>query len=109
MRISDWSSDVCSSDLCRRRLAGEAGLVGLARLAEAGTQIDDTGQQPLAIRVDGLFEALLRQRGAEAADQTVADADVRGAIEAAGRVEHARAAGQQIGRAEWRERGGQYV
>src|SRR3546814_1798522 len=81
MRISDWSSDVCSSDLCRRRLAGEAGLVGLARLAEAGTQIDDTGQQPLAIRVDGLFEALLRQRGAEAADQTVADADVRGRSE----------------------------
>src|SRR3546814_1514865 len=36
MRISDWSSDVCSSDLCvERRWRGAAGLQGLAREAQS--------------------------------------------------------------------------
>src|SRR3546814_12581556 len=32
MRISDWSSDVCSSDLARARSAGHRGLLQLDRL-----------------------------------------------------------------------------
>src|SRR3546814_13086171 len=35
MRISDWSSDVCSSDL---RPAGEAGVAGCAACAHAGAR-----------------------------------------------------------------------
>src|SRR3546814_19121396 len=37
MRISDWSSDVCSSDLARR---GDGGEAGLEPLADAGGVLD---------------------------------------------------------------------
>src|SRR3546814_7155938 len=36
MRISDWSSDVCSSDLSLMMLAGYGGMVSLAQLTVAG-------------------------------------------------------------------------
>src|SRR3546814_10597885 len=38
MRISDWSSDVCSSDL-RQRLVAILGLVGLQRVADPGAGV----------------------------------------------------------------------
>src|SRR3546814_776073 len=34
MRISDWSSDVCSSDLKRKEEAGDIGRYGIARQAQ---------------------------------------------------------------------------
>src|SRR3546814_5251700 len=43
MRISDWSSDVCSSDLVERSGIGSVARLRLARLAAARTGRDDEG------------------------------------------------------------------
>src|SRR3546814_3860298 len=58
MRISDWSSDVCSSDLsrrARRRLAGPG--IMITRLADHKQNVfrDDALDRDLA---EGLFDAL---------------------------------------------------
>src|SRR3546814_6820996 len=54
MRISDWSSDVCSSDL-HNRARGGSGTRRFARASEAGTQIYTaaSGRQ-LAARPSGM-------------------------------------------------------
>src|SRR3546814_236977 len=47
MRISDWSSDVCSSDLGRRRHAGQPGEDGRAHScdqADTGPRVDALGK-----------------------------------------------------------------
>src|SRR3546814_2395626 len=41
MRISDWSSDVCSSDLSRQRARGESTRLGAGLLGERGELRDD--------------------------------------------------------------------
>src|SRR3546814_2315683 len=52
MRISDWSSDVCSSDLLRRRLQKHAALVLIAprprREVERDEAIDDRRDRRMA-------------------------------------------------------------
>src|SRR3546814_1380195 len=50
MRISDWSSDVCSSDLQRRR--PDATVINLQSYCHiAGIDADDTGAMPNPMRV----------------------------------------------------------
>src|SRR3546814_10944496 len=60
MRISDWSSDVCSSDLTRldasRRVAVARAVAGKARHV-AADQIDARDLRPVAVRVGGLLYA----------------------------------------------------
>src|SRR3546814_2640320 len=60
MRISDWSSDVCSSDLIRQLLLAEA-----ERLAiDPGERLDAQGR-PLAAddaKIDALLEREVRDR-----------------------------------------------
>src|SRR3546814_5799570 len=84
MRISDWSSDVCSSDLEQGSLEGEIGAVGDPR-------------RGLAVG-DGAVLADLASGGAGG----VADGGV-------GQAEHGELADGEIGRASCRERVGQSV
>src|SRR3546814_14745666 len=65
MRISDWSSDVCSSDLLRSRLRGTAdngidnGTVLAPRLHDAPRMVEleaPVGRQPVAHVARGLFQ-----------------------------------------------------
>src|SRR3546814_3881493 len=56
MRISDWSSDVCSSDLFRSREASHAGIPGLLAQADAAREAgqltgDDKAALPLYQRI----------------------------------------------------------
>src|SRR3546814_17209664 len=67
MRISDWSSDVCSSDLIRQGL----GVVG------AGTRV---GRLAEVLRIAGIDEADLNTHGPERVGEEVPGA----AVEAAG-------------------------
>src|SRR3546814_16035330 len=97
MRISDWSSDVCSSDLGPRRQRGEEGGDGAA----GGREVQSGGDH-------GCFSA----GGARARPRTGAQAARRHRGKA-GRNAPAIALGRprfrQIGRASGRERGGSYV
>src|SRR3546814_4318883 len=81
MRISDWSSDVCSSDL-----GGEAGRPGLLHDLEAGPAADEEGEvgggqraveeQPAHHLVDGVV----------AADVLARDLRLTGAVDGGCRV-----------------------
>src|SRR3546814_14457645 len=53
MRISDWSSDVCSSDLLRQPLAGHDARVADARNPAAARQLGEgpAGRLPLGLRL----------------------------------------------------------
>src|SRR3546814_10654705 len=95
MRISDWSSDVCSSDLCARRRSGRGehqravALVDLDRLTVLDLALQDqVGERVLQIF---LYRALQRPR---AIDGIIADAA----------EPCARGVRQEIGRASCRER-----
>src|SRR3546814_14767109 len=89
MRISDWSSDVCSSDLSVLRVRSpglEAGLVkptqptaAAGRLAENARMNEDKGARPRAIAAQVLDAVLHRGRSlkAELAQALPALADVR--------------------------------
>src|SRR3546814_1623383 len=46
MRISDWSSDVCSSDLTGGRLSGDGGVAGLSQILAAAAQGGAARTQP---------------------------------------------------------------
>src|SRR3546814_14573394 len=73
MRISDWSSDVCSSDLRKRlpelvaRLAAVDGIDDLAvttnaaLLAKQARALCDAGLRRITISLDALDPALFRQ------------------------------------------------
>src|SRR3546814_3521675 len=52
MRISDWSSDVCSSDLAAglQRLAHDARVVGIEQTTEPGFAVGERGQQQRTYR-----------------------------------------------------------
>src|SRR3546814_14406356 len=93
MRISDWSSDVCSSDLCG----------GLGR----GSRPCGGGSLGLeASLLGGLLLSLACKRTVEASAQLV-DAGVDGGEELGHILGDS--GNQQIGRASWRERGCQSV
>src|SRR3546814_12372958 len=116
MRISDWSSDVCSSDLLARAIGTAA--IGTGRRV----QVD-----PRGIDLQLIERRQARHPGcAEFADEL----DLVGTDEVVGRAEHAGEAevelvdvealvaadiarvlaiARQIGRASWRERVCQYV
>src|SRR3546814_19945126 len=131
MRISDWSSDVCSSDLIKRAIFGEVGKVlgPQAILASNTSSIPITRLAQAApdaarfagvhffnpVPVMGLIELI---RGLATSDETVAA--VEGYAQALGKkVVHANDAPgfivnrillpMQIGRASCRERVCQYV
>src|SRR3546814_12154162 len=103
MRISDWSSDVCSSDLVLdRRLAAAGSLLtdpadGVLA-AERAAQLD-AAEVGLQLAADHLQQGGLA--GPVAADQ--ADM-VTGRDGRAGVVEQDAAGDTEIGRAAWRER-----
>src|SRR3546814_14515850 len=109
MRISDWSSDVCSSDLptlCLAARFDERGRKRLGwRLAAPQHKLED-GIEALAFvdrAFDQRFGELERQRGVAADQHAVAEqygAAVRPELEMAA---------PEIGRASCRERGCQYV
>src|SRR3546814_13245699 len=78
MRISDWSSDVCSSDLCRANIPGRPQahrrLEGLGRGASHAARGDgqrhaglhrDRGRAPLPRGCDGLRRSEERRVGKE--------------------------------------------
>src|SRR3546814_15119410 len=91
MRISDWSSDVCSSDLTRilrpdrmldpdLRGVGVGHLVdvvvhldrfGLGPRAEVRVGVDHPWGHPLAARIAGSIAVRHRERGADGADLAV--------------------------------------
>src|SRR3546814_4186160 len=98
MRISDWSSDVCSSDLLQHSLSGSvamrAAIAGLLLAAVAGPVCADD----LAYRWN--LADLYPDAAAWNADAVKLQAQLK---------DLSGCTGQQIGRASCRERGCQYV
>src|SRR3546814_16222302 len=98
MRISDWSSDVCSSDLAVLLVAMRAGIGQSHEDHEAAVRMTDAGRPPLLAVDDDLV--------------TVED---RGRLHVGGvagrhiRFRHADRRADPIGRASWGERVCQYV
>src|SRR3546814_14132100 len=99
MRISDWSSDVCSSDL----LATEVGAMAAA-LTQAGVAEGDR----VAAWLPNGIEAVVAMLGASAVgalfSSTSPDFGAAGVLDRFGQSEPT-----EIGRASWRESVGQYV
>src|SRR3546814_20132831 len=119
MRISDWSSDVCSSDLVRD---GKIAAIGAA--GDAGEVIDCGGLVVLPGAIDtqvhfrepGLEQKEDLESGSRAAvlggitgvfemPNTKPNTDTAAALAA----QLKRAAGRKTGRASWRDRGCPYV
>src|SRR3546814_2640755 len=74
MRISDWSSDVCSSDLipvlprcCRRRM--DAGALGVDRLCHGGSKVTEKPgpDRKLAIALENVTPEAVAAKGADPA------------------------------------------
>src|SRR3546814_5041399 len=115
MRISDWSSDVCSSDLALGRFgnqvyaAADTAATRRRAVQERARAIDDLhrgkefGRHQLA-RGDAIeaVEADVVRRQVEAADDENFAGDTEADRSANRRI-------IQIGRATWRERGCQYL
>src|SRR3546814_1415756 len=99
MRISDWSSDVCSSDL---RGHAEAGHADLPEVKQPGAE-QARHQQAEGARSAALGGGVRQQ--AERPPQQEAEGDDE--EPEAGRLEAQQVA--QNGRASWRERVGRYV
>src|SRR3546814_8821444 len=98
MRISDWSSDVCSSDLEAAALDDLLGRLVAARAAMAGP-----GRKPLLLKVAPDLDTEQRAAVAETALRHGIDGLV------VGNTTIARHGVAEIGRASCRERVGQYV
>src|SRR3546814_19352999 len=58
MRISDWSSDVCSSDLRERVLKVEIGTLGLRRLTNILRNADEWKDAPATLKAFAIGKAL---------------------------------------------------
>src|SRR3546814_19014493 len=100
MRISDWSSDVCSSDLQIRRRNETAAII---------TEIDDDVGDTLRAEIgEGVRQLAVRRRDEGAQVQiaiaAAALADHLGAVAVRNRVERI-----EIGGTSCRARGGRYV
>src|SRR3546814_15595067 len=121
MRISDWSSDVCSSDLARERTARAANVGGslhAARGEAAAGFVQDVVDHAADLVADQLGnEALfldtriaIAHRLPAAADQRHGEELVEGDKAGAQAVVYVViVVGDKIGRATWRERVCQYV
>src|SRR3546814_13430834 len=114
MRISDWSSDVCSSDLHQDRLAAAAGLDPEQRAAVLQQVELDVAAAPVELELALAFAV---RRVAAALDdrhvrveETVADRAqvVEVAFEIRVQVVEEQTAHAKIGRASCRERGSRY-
>src|SRR3546814_17190534 len=112
MRISDWSSDVCSSDLgADRRYGIDIDLIVEQHPAAAvDLRVDEAGQQPAALQVDlavGGRIACIRYRG----EGAIGDGNIRRLDGAAWQRDPAVVETKdhkEIGRQASRERGCQY-
>src|SRR3546814_15921882 len=109
MRISDWSSDVCSSDLAARGTAQGAtsGVLNSARAASGSAAANATGSGE-AMAFGNLGQLAATGSGAANGSGMFAVSPGMTIQDARGK---ALGTGQsvQIGRASCRERGGQYV
>src|SRR3546814_11056104 len=111
MRISDWSSDVCSSDLADTPVA-EA-LVEMSSKGMGMAIVLDDNRKPVGIFTDGDLRRLIARhgdirplsvsQGMSRDPKTIGPSAL--AVEAATQMD----AGRQIGRASCRERVCQYV
>src|SRR3546814_14724174 len=114
MRISDWSSDVCSSDLIpsdrasvlearRRSLEGRSGcgICGMAQV-EAVLRPPPPVGTGTVITTDALDRALRELQGRQPLNALTGATHAAGWADSGGRL-------PQIGRASGTERGGQYV
>src|SRR3546814_18255836 len=119
MRISDWSSDVCSSDLSRagaprgRTRAGAWGADGGAELRTAAARILRQGRAAAAAaaaadEVRGAVRAG-REPGRLAALRRPHGGDERGGVHSHRAGRPTGGARSKIGKAAWRERVCQYV
>src|SRR3546814_12887877 len=111
MRISDWSSDVCSSDLPRRTDAerrdfarGEQTIVGWA--GGRGRSEDESRFANIA---DLACDETMGCQKQDRSGREVGGLQVRLGRRAGHKQPCLARADEQIGRAAWRERGGQYV
>src|SRR3546814_15855942 len=102
MRISDWSSDVCSSDLRAARRATRSGW----RRRDGNWRARCGGRWP-RVRTDGLGAGRGRAASQEGLGQAVRPAVLDRRFRAADDGERGDAA--EVGRASGRERGCQYV
>src|SRR3546814_13808963 len=99
MRISDWSSDVCSSDLARLRDDPGPHHHSAGRAADGSNRIGGVMIKKLSI-----FAALMAVPAAAAAPAAQSD------LKCSGTTTTTTIAGKEkIGRASWRERVCQYV
>src|SRR3546814_16820693 len=91
MRISDWSSDVCSSDLIA----------------------DHPHQRDVEPHIGAHADRADHQQGCDRIDAVIDEIAIVGPLDAApareAAVERIAEPGDEIGRASWRERGCQYV
>src|SRR3546814_1980168 len=111
MRISDWSSDVCSSDLGFIALAGVSAEFGVVMLIYLKNALEERGEAPDADQVETAVRegALLRVRP-KAMTVAVILAGLLPILfgSGAGSEVMSRIAAPKIGRASCRERGCQY-
>src|SRR3546814_13787967 len=113
MRISDWSSDVCSSDLQRRRRCDRTVVIGVAQARAAGTVVEELA---LLALVD-LHRALRAVAGGQAPDVLAVPLPVHRVLDRLGALCQRGAAAvlevvdaaRKIGRASCRARVFQYV
>src|SRR3546814_8742185 len=109
MRISDWSSDVCSSDLARRlsTVISATSALGLVAFAPAAFAQEDPGASS-----DDAGEIIVtaRRRDERLVDVPIAVTAISGdTLAKAGAIDTTAAAHIKIGRASCRERGCQEV
>src|SRR3546814_16064433 len=114
MRISDWSSDVCSSDLSGKKL-GTASSISATRKATIDVIFQRGKSSILVVRRLGATRRDRRQRGFDDLDLDAGgDLDLDDQILDLGHLADDPARGGQLvafqfGRAAWRDRWGQYV
>src|SRR3546814_15641634 len=77
MRISDWSSDVCSSDLAERGQACRAALEDLAQVVEFLDRVQRELDNARAVARVEPYQAVARQALQGLADRRAADAEPR--------------------------------
>src|SRR3546814_14802382 len=99
MRISDWSSDVCSSDLAARAARDRATAQARAPVASAQKAANDLTR----------YQALQKLDPAAVAGQQLDQARAQARTTAAEAAAANQAIEGEIGRASCRERGCQYV
>src|SRR3546814_20154089 len=105
MRISDWSSDVCSSDLWGVSAAAAVAVAGPAAAAAAPAAEEQTEFDVILVNDGGKKINVIKEvRAITALGLTEAKALVEGAPKAVKEGVNKEEAEKKIGRAAWRER-----